>query len=137
MTDPAPSTLPAQPWYTSAVQKSQVTAAISALLALSPKLGSLLGLNTPVEVQAAVEAVFGVIALIAPVIGSILRAHSTVQPLTLTQKGADTHPTNLAVGANAPPSTPPPIVASAPSAIIPPDPTRPPHPLYQPPKDTL
>lgn len=108
MTDSAPSILSAQPWYTSAVQKSQVTAALSALLALSPKVGSLLGLHTPADVQAAVEAVFGVIALIAPVIGSIYRAHSTVQPLTLTQKAADAHPTNLTASA----------------------------PIYQPPKDT-
>ena len=45
---------------------------------------------------APLTVIFGAISIIAPVYGSIKRAASKIQPLTLTQEGADVHPNTLA-----------------------------------------
>lgn len=96
----------AVPWYTSPVQRAQVTAALSALVALSPKLGKLIGINTPADTEAWVEGVFGAITLLAPIAGTIWRARSQLQPLTLTKAGAAAHPATVAVTANIPTAAP-------------------------------
>jgi hypothetical protein len=90
-----PAQLPATPWYNSKVQIAQVVALVSALTAISPKIASTLGLTSLAAIQTTVEAVFGTIAFIAPVVGTWFRAKSTVQPLTLTQAAADAHPATL------------------------------------------
>lgn len=84
------------PWYRSPVQVSQVTTVVSALLAISPKAAGLLGLTTPDQIAAAVQAVFGAVAILAPLVGSVLRARSSIQPLTFTKAGADSHPATMA-----------------------------------------
>lgn len=87
---PAPA--PAIPWYRSPVQVTQVTTAVSAAIAIFPKLGKMLGLQTPGDVEPVVEAIFGAIAVLAPILGSIVRSRSRLQPLTLTKAGAEEHP---------------------------------------------
>jgi hypothetical protein len=88
--------LDAIPWYKSPQQIGLVTTAVSAFIALFPKVGQLLGWSSPSDISNGVTAVFGVIALVAPIVGTFIRAKSTVQPLTLTQAGADIHPNTLA-----------------------------------------
>jgi hypothetical protein len=86
------TTVGALPWYKSPVQVSQVATGLSAAIALFPKLGTLLGVTTPADVTTFVQTLFGAIALIAPIVGTVLRARSKIQPLTLTQGNADSHP---------------------------------------------
>lgn len=114
----------AVPWYTSPVQKAQITAAVSAFLALSPKVGNWLGWKTPIDVQVGMETVFGFITFIAPIMGSLWRAKSALQPLTLTQAKADAHPATIAavssttqgpVHAQPPPNAPAPAGAAVPT----------------------
>lgn len=101
MSTPVPiPTAPAIPWYQSPVQKAQIVAAVSAFIALFPKMGSFVGINTPTDVAPWVETVFGFITLLAPILGSIWRARSKLQPLTLTQANADAHPANQAAAAS-------------------------------------
>lgn len=101
MNTPLPVPIPtvagaAVPWYQSPVQRAQVVAMVSALVALSPKLGKLIGVNTPADAAVWVETVFGFITLVAPIVGTIWRARSKLQPLTLTQAKADVHPATIA-----------------------------------------
>lgn len=115
-------TAAAAPWYTSPVQKAQVVAAVSALVALSPKLGKLIGVNTHTEAAAWVETIFGFITLVAPILGALWRARSQLQPLTLTQAKADAHPATIAVvTAQAAAATPVPLpgVPHVPNAASP------------------
>jgi hypothetical protein len=84
------------PWYKSPQTLGLITTAVSAIVAAFPKIGQILGWSSPSDVSAAVSAAFGFVAIIAPIIGTIVRAKSTVQPLTLTQKGADVHPATVA-----------------------------------------
>lgn len=77
------------PWYRSPVQIAQVTTVVSGLVAIFPKVGAYLGLTTPDAVNNAVTAVFGVVALVAPIVGTALRAKSPIQPLTLTKASAE------------------------------------------------
>jgi uncharacterized membrane protein len=91
----------AAPWYTSPVQKAQVVSLVSALIALSPKIGHFLGIKTPADVQLWVESLFGFFTIVAPIVGTIMRARSPLQPLTLTQKAADEHPATEADAAQA------------------------------------
>jgi hypothetical protein len=93
---PTPVVAPAIPWYKSPQEIGLITTAVSALIALFPKVGQLLGLTSASDIATAVTNVFGVIALIAPVIGSIVRVNSKAQPLTLTQAGAEAHPNTQA-----------------------------------------
>jgi hypothetical protein len=101
----------AAPWYTSSVQKAQIVSIVSALVALSPKAGKLIGVNTPAEAAVWVETVFGFITLVAPILGSIWRARSKLQPLTLTKGNAEVHPATLAAEA---------VAAAAPPVFVPP-----------------
>jgi hypothetical protein len=94
--------LNAVPWYRSPVQVAQVTSGVSALIALFPRAGQALGWTTPGDISNGVAAIFGAITVIAPIYGSIKRAASSIQPLTLTQTAADMHPNTLA---NAQPPT--------------------------------
>jgi hypothetical protein len=94
---PAPVTAGAIPWYKSPVQIGLVTTALSAAIALFPKLGTALGLTSPTAISDAVTSIFGVIAVVAPIIGSVMRARSKVQPLTLTQAGAAANSSTQAV----------------------------------------
>lgn len=89
------NTVGAIPWYKSQVQISQVAALVSAAIALSPKLGTLIGVKTPADVEAWVTTVFGIFALAAPIIGTVFRAKSAIQPLTITQSAADAHPATV------------------------------------------
>jgi hypothetical protein len=104
MTDDTPAPLPgaAVPWYTSAVQRAQLTTAIAGLVALSPKIGNLIGVHSSAEAAQWVESIAGIYGVAAPLIGMLWRARSKLQPLTLTQARADVHPATLA--AAAPPS---------------------------------
>lgn len=88
--------LDAIPWYSSPVQIAQVTSAVSALIALFPKLGQALGWTSPSDISTGVTTIFGVIATAAAIYGSIKRASSPIQPLTLTQTSADVHPNTVA-----------------------------------------
>lgn len=97
--DPVPAPQPgstAIPWYRSPQQISNVTAAVSALIALFPKVGQALNLSNASDVSTAVTIVFGAIAVIAPGVGTALRARSKLQPLTLTKAAAEVHPVTLA-----------------------------------------
>jgi hypothetical protein len=110
------------PWYKSPVQIAQVTTAVSAFIALFPRVGIMLGLTSPTAINDAVTIVFGLIGILAPIVGSVFRAKSNVQPLTLTQASADakiTPETAAATGAfqtrqaaakttSSPPNSPPP-----------------------------
>lgn len=80
------------PWYTSQVQKAQVVSAITALIALFPKAGALVGIKTPDQVAIWVESIFGIATLAAPIVGIIWRAASRLQPLTWTKKAAAAAP---------------------------------------------
>jgi hypothetical protein len=94
------TTLPtAIPWYKSPQTIGLITTFVAAAIALFPKAGVLLGLTSPNEIQTAVSNAAGVVAVIAPFIGTIVRAKSTVQPITLTQAQADNHPVTLAAQA--------------------------------------
>jgi hypothetical protein len=74
------------------VQIAQVATFLSAAIALFPKLGTYLGITTPADVTNFVQTAFGAIAMVAPIVGGVLRANSTIQPLTLSQTAADNHP---------------------------------------------
>ena len=91
--------LSAIPWYRSPVIISQISASVSALVAIAPKnqVVTALGLSDPNTVVQLVTAVSGVIAVLSSLAGVVLRARSPVQPVTLTQVSADLHPNSLAV----------------------------------------
>lgn len=129
MSTPTPTPpVAAIPWYQSPVQKAQIAALLAAMVALSPKIGQVLGITTPGAAAAWVENIFGAITLLAPLVGTILRARSKLQPLTLTQGKADVHPATIAAERaaaiespvfkvnpgvpHAPPSPPPPAPVS-------------------------
>jgi hypothetical protein len=123
-----PITLPgaAAPWYTSSVQIAQVVTAVSALVAIFPKIASTFGLTSLDKIQATVTAVFGTIAFLAPIIGIAYRAVSKLQPLTLTKGSAEAHPATIAAVAAAdvqrsvsiaPEPEPAPVQAAAPASI--------------------
>lgn len=97
--DPVPVQVAAIPWYQSPVQKAQITSAVSALIALSPKIGKFIGVSTPADAAVWVETIFGFITLMAPIIGSVVRAKSAIQPLTLTKAAAAVHPQTVAATA--------------------------------------
>jgi hypothetical protein len=90
------ATVTAIPFYKSPQTIGLVTTFISAAIALFPKAGQLLGLAAPGAVESAVTGIFGAIAVIAPIVGAIVRTKSTVQPITLTQAAADVHPVTVA-----------------------------------------
>lgn len=94
-----PNTLGAVPWYQSPVMISQVTSLISAAIALFPKWGEALGMKSAEQVNSTVTTVFAFIAVAAPVVGSILRVKSKIQPLTLTPTGAANHPATAVAAA--------------------------------------
>ena len=79
------------PWYKSPQTIGLITTAVSAAVALFPKVGQLLGLTSPTSISDAVSSAATVIALIAPVVGAIFRVKSKDQPITLTQAAADNH----------------------------------------------
>ena len=90
------TTVGAIPWYKSPTQIAMVSSAVSALIALFPRMGVWLHLTSPNDVVNAVTVIFGFIAVIAPVIGSVYRAKSSLQPLTLTAAAAAIHPSTIA-----------------------------------------
>lgn len=75
------------PWYKSPVQISLITTIVSGLISLFPKLGAALGITSS-DAGNIVTQVFGAIAVLAPIVGTIFRAKSPVQPLTLTASSA-------------------------------------------------
>jgi hypothetical protein len=91
MADQNPSILPAVPWYQSPVQIAQLTTAVTALAAVSPKVAAFLGLTTPDAINTTVQNVCGGVSFLALLYGIFKRAKSPIQPLTLTQARADTH----------------------------------------------
>jgi len=76
------------PWYKSPQMIAMVTSAVSAIIALFPKIGTMLGLTSATQVSDAITNIFSAIAIFAPIVASVLRARSTIQPLTLTQAKA-------------------------------------------------
>jgi hypothetical protein len=90
--DPAPLPGVAAPWYTSQVQKAQVVSAVTALIALFPKAGTLLGIKTPDQVAVWVESIFGIATLAAPLVGILWRSRSKLQPLAWTKARAAATP---------------------------------------------
>jgi hypothetical protein len=94
------------PWYRSPQTIGLITTFIAAAVALFPKAGVLLGLTSPGAIQTAVENIAGIIALLAPVVGTIFRVKSKEQPITLTQAAADTHPATVAAEATPAVATP-------------------------------
>jgi hypothetical protein len=100
------------PFYKSPQTIGLITTFVAAAVALFPKLGTMLGLTSPTAIATAVENAAGVIALVAPVVGVIVRSmQKTGQPITLTQAGADAHPSTIAAE-----------VAAAPPRVVLPDP---------------
>lgn len=99
MPDSTPVQAAALPWYQSGVQKAQIAALVSALVALSPHVGKMLGIDTPTQATEWVETIFGFITLAAPIVGTVMRARSQIQPLTLTKAKAEVHPATLAAAA--------------------------------------
>jgi hypothetical protein len=98
------------------VQITQIVTVLSALLAISPKIAATFGSPTPTQIEFFVETIFGSIAFFAPLVGTWLRARSTLQPLTLTKAGAAAHPQTQAAVYNQPifeaaPAPPPPHMA--------------------------
>lgn len=77
--------LPAIPWYRSPVFIGAVVSIVSQLLVLT----GLTDKVSPEDVAKYVDAVFQVIALAAAVFAAVQRQRSTIQPLTMTQAGAD------------------------------------------------
>lgn len=94
-----PNTLGAAPWYQSPVLISQVTGLVSAVIALFPKWGEALGIKSAEQANSAVTTVFAFLAVAAPLVGSILRVKSKIQPLTLTTTGAANHPATAVAAA--------------------------------------
>jgi hypothetical protein len=91
------STMPvAIPWFKSPQTIGLITTFVAAAVALFPKAGIALGLTSPGAISTAVSNVAGVIALLAPLVGTIFRVNSDVQPITLTQAAADNHPATVA-----------------------------------------
>lgn len=90
----------ALPWYKSPVMISQVVAAVSAFAEVAPKIATTMGLTSADAINQTVTGAFGVIALGAAIYGGIKRAQSRLEPLTLTQSGADQHPQTLANAAS-------------------------------------
>lgn len=126
MSTPIPTPpVPAIPWYQSPVQKAQIASLLAALVALSPKIGQVIGISTPGAAAAWVENIFGAITLLAPLVGAILRARSKLQPLTLTQGKADVHPATIAAERAAAVSTPVFPATGVPHAPPPPPPPAP------------
>jgi hypothetical protein len=110
------------PWYKSPQTIGLITTFVAAAVALFPKVGTALGLTSPTAIATAVENGAGVVALIAPFVGVVVRAmQKTGQPITLTQAGADSHPATLAAEA-----------AAAPARVILPDPVTQPIPAAPP-----
>lgn len=85
--DTTPTILPAEPWYTSPVQRAQVFASLSGIAALVIQL-----LDLQVDV-AMINVKIGIVAQIVNVgfglWGILKRSSSEIQPLTLTKAGAD------------------------------------------------
>jgi hypothetical protein len=97
MSAPTPlPVLPSIPWYQSAVQRAQLSTAIGGLVALSPKIGNLIGVHTSDQAAAWVESVAGAFTVLAPIIGMFWRAFSKIQPLAWSKRLAAKHPANIA-----------------------------------------
>jgi hypothetical protein len=109
------------PWYKSPVMIGAVVTVLSTILGLTPKLAAALGLTSPGAIQTTVDAAFQMIALVAAIVVAIKRQGSTLQPLTLTQAGADAHPSNAAVDL----ATEMPVAKNAPPAPTAPPPFKP------------
>jgi len=101
MSTPDPDTLGAAPWYSSPVQISQITAAVSGVLTVFPQLANLIGLTDSTKITAAVTVA-------AAVAGAVFRARSKIQPLTLTKAKANSHPATVVADARANASNVPP-----------------------------
>lgn len=97
-----PVIAPAIPWYRSPVVIAQVSSLITGVVAVAPKssLVAALGLSNPETVSADVSLMFGIVAGVAQLVALIARTRSSIQPVTLTQVGADLHVNTLAVQAS-------------------------------------
>lgn len=101
MSTPTPIIAPAIPWYRSPVVIAQVSSIVTGIVAVTPKSSAIaaLGLTSPETVSADVSLIFGVIAGLAQVVALVARTRSSIQPVTLTQVGADMHVNTLSVQA--------------------------------------
>lgn len=81
---------------------------ITGLVAIAPKsaIVASLGLSDPGAVSGDVTFIFGVIAGIAQMVALVTRTRSRIQPITLTQMGADLHANTLTVQASQLPPNP-------------------------------
>jgi hypothetical protein len=114
------------PWYRSPQTIGLITTFVAAAVALFPKAGAALGLTSPTAISTAVSNIAGIVAMIAPVVGTIVRAKQTSgQPITLTQAAADVHPATIAAIAAATSSTPAPFNPG----VTQPVPIKPPTPV--------
>lgn len=97
-----PVIAPAIPWYRSPVVIAQVSSLVSGIVAIIPKSSAIaaLGLTNPETVNTDVTLVFSIIAGVAQLVALIARTRSSIQPVTLTQVGADLHVNTLAVQAS-------------------------------------
>ena len=84
------------PWYRSPVYIGAVVTILSTLASLTPKTFLALGLTSPDTISHTVDTVFQLIALVAGGFTAYKRSSSSIQPLTLTQSGADVHPAGTA-----------------------------------------
>jgi hypothetical protein len=116
------------PWYKSPVYITLLVTLLTSLSMLFPKAALLLGLGSPEAIQKTAELVLGWVGLgvtgltaVASAFGLFKRKNSPLQPLTLTQKGADEHPATQAANQAAADAAPlAPASASAAPARAPP-----------------
>ena len=88
--------LPAIPWYKSSVTRGALTSFAALLVVLAPKLAVLLGLTSNDAISAVIDNLLIVAAALSALYTFIARIRSPVQPVTLTQAAADTHPATIA-----------------------------------------
>lgn len=105
----------ALPFYKSPVYMGAVVTILSTLASLAPKTFAALGLTSPGAISHTVDIVFQLIALVAAAFTAYKRSQSPIQPLTLTQAGADVHPGGVV----------PPPASAAPTTVTPDHPSWP------------
>ena len=93
---PALVTAGAIPFYRSPVYLCAMGTVLGALTTLYPKVAAAIGITTPAGATAFIELVGAGMTLAGGAVIWIIRQISTLQPITLTQKGATDAPATLA-----------------------------------------
>lgn len=93
----------ATPWFRSPVAVGILVSLVTLMTLLFPRVAVILGLVDPASIQTFVESLLGnvgtimaAIGVLANLVALVKRVRSQIQPLTLTQKGADSHPVTVA-----------------------------------------